>query len=271
MKPEISFERLQLLSKPDLLRVFAFTGALWGPAYAPVLWLQGLQPMAVVCLLAAVAVALVGWYQKHTQSTLVTGNLLVAILYVSIGLVAYSYRGDLLSPWFITIPMLATMLGTPRSGAVWTGFTLLHVTVLEPLGILRPPFRTLLSNRREHVVETLGVLGVVLFVLSIVILYERFRVRVMADLEEKNEALRLAMDEVRWLQDLLPICMHCRRVRDEGADWRRLDEYLDAHSELRFSHGLCEDCRQLHYPGLTPSEPIAPADSQHLAAATDDC
>lgn len=261
MKPETSFERLQLLSKPDLLRVFAFTGALWGPAYAPVLWLQGLKSMAVVCLLAAVAVTLVGWYQKHTPSTLVTGNLLVGVLYVSIGLVAYSYRGNLLSPWFITIPMLATMLGTPRSGAAWTGLTLLHIAVLEPLGILRPPFRLLLSTRREHFVETVGVLGVVLFVLSIVILYERFRVRVMADLEEKNEALRQALDEVKWLQGLLPICMHCRRVRDEGADWRRLDEYLDSRSELRFSHGLCEDCRRRYYPDLAPSEPTGTADS----------
>ena len=49
------------------------------------------------------------------------------------------------------------------------------------------------------------------------------------------------------LTDSLPICMSCKKVRDEGL-WTQVEAYLDAHLDLKFTHGLCPDCSRRLYP-----------------------
>jgi hypothetical protein len=41
--------------------------------------------------------------------------------------------------------------------------------------------------------------------------------------------------------------MGCRKVRDEGL-WTQVEAYLDAHLDLKFTHGLCPDCSRRMYP-----------------------
>jgi DNA-binding response OmpR family regulator len=54
--------------------------------------------------------------------------------------------------------------------------------------------------------------------------------------------LEEALTRVRQLQGLLPICMYCKKVRDDHNYWRQVEEYISAHSLARFSHGVCPDC-----------------------------
>jgi hypothetical protein len=56
--------------------------------------------------------------------------------------------------------------------------------------------------------------------------------------------------ELKVLQGLLPICMFCKRIRDEHQSWQKLETYISAHSEAAFSHGLCPECAQQHYAVL---------------------
>ncbi len=58
---------------------------------------------------------------------------------------------------------------------------------------------------------------------------------------------RSKLEEVKILQGLLPICMHCKKIRDESDDWSQLESYIDQHSEAKFSHGVCPDCISEHY------------------------
>jgi DNA-binding response OmpR family regulator len=76
-----------------------------------------------------------------------------------------------------------------------------------------------------------------------------------AELRRTQEALEL----VKQLQGLLPICGYCKKIRDERAGWQQLEDYISAHSEARFSHGVCPACfeeqvqpelRRLGLPGL---------------------
>jgi hypothetical protein len=53
--------------------------------------------------------------------------------------------------------------------------------------------------------------------------------------------------EVRLLRGILPICMFCKRVRDERQEWEEIEAYIAQHSEADFSHGLCPECAQKHY------------------------
>ncbi len=66
-------------------------------------------------------------------------------------------------------------------------------------------------------------------------------------LGEKNKQLSDYIAEIHTLRGILPICANCRKVRDDKGYWNRLEEYLEKHSELHFSHGLCEDCAEKLY------------------------
>jgi hypothetical protein len=48
--------------------------------------------------------------------------------------------------------------------------------------------------------------------------------------------------EVRRLQELLPICSYCRRVRSESWLWQRIEDYIASNTDSRFSHSICPDC-----------------------------
>lgn len=56
------------------------------------------------------------------------------------------------------------------------------------------------------------------------------------------QELETALANVRTLQGLLPMCAWCRKVRDDGDYWQKLEEYIDHHTGLQFSHGICPDC-----------------------------
>jgi PAS domain-containing protein len=50
------------------------------------------------------------------------------------------------------------------------------------------------------------------------------------------------LNELAELQRIVPICVNCRKVRDDDQYWTRVEEYFNRHWDLRFSHGLCPDC-----------------------------
>ena len=60
--------------------------------------------------------------------------------------------------------------------------------------------------------------------------------------QEANRELEKALGEVRTLKGLLPICSQCKKVRDGEGYWKQIESYIEAHSEILFSHGLCEKC-----------------------------
>jgi len=66
-------------------------------------------------------------------------------------------------------------------------------------------------------------------------------------MEKKNAELQKALDEIRSLQGIIPICSYCKRIRNDSGCWEQLEAYICSHSEAQFSHGCCEDCaRQLY-------------------------
>ena len=72
--------------------------------------------------------------------------------------------------------------------------------------------------------------------------------RLESELAGKIDELQQALGHVKQLQGLLPICMHCKKIRDDGDSWHRLETYIERHSEAMFTHSLCQDCISEHYP-----------------------
>jgi len=56
------------------------------------------------------------------------------------------------------------------------------------------------------------------------------------------------------LQGFLPICMHCKSIRDEQDQWKALEQYVADRSSVRFSHGLCPTCATTHYGAYLEKE-----------------
>ena len=68
-----------------------------------------------------------------------------------------------------------------------------------------------------------------------------------ATLIKKNKALESALNEVKQLSGLLPMCAHCKRIRDDTGYWNEVEEYIRSHSEAVFSHSFCPDCAEMFY------------------------
>jgi hypothetical protein len=59
--------------------------------------------------------------------------------------------------------------------------------------------------------------------------------------------LERATKEIRTLEGLLPICAHCKKIRDEAGQWQGVEEYVQGHSRASFTHGICPSCLKTEY------------------------
>ncbi len=78
--------------------------------------------------------------------------------------------------------------------------------------------------------------------------------RSVADLKKARDdrdaligQLQQALEDVKTLSGLLPICARCKKIRDDSGYWNNIESYIEAHSEAAFSHGLCPDCAEAMY------------------------
>jgi len=71
--------------------------------------------------------------------------------------------------------------------------------------------------------------------------------------EQRNKLiaeLQKALSEVKTLRGFLPICSHCKKIRDDKGYWNQIESYIQDHSEAEFSHGICQECAKKYYPDM---------------------
>lgn len=68
------------------------------------------------------------------------------------------------------------------------------------------------------------------------------RKRIEAEREELIAELEASLAEVKSLRDILPICMYCKKIRDDQDYWQTVERYISQHTSTQFSHGICPDC-----------------------------
>lgn len=71
--------------------------------------------------------------------------------------------------------------------------------------------------------------------------------RLQTALARKVADLENALAHIKTLQGILPICMHCHKIRNDEEIWQRLEEYISSHTTAMLSHCLCPDCFQKYY------------------------
>jgi PAS domain S-box-containing protein len=70
---------------------------------------------------------------------------------------------------------------------------------------------------------------------------EREREKLILELTE-------ALEKVKTLTGLLPICASCKKIRDDKGYWNQIESYIRRHSEAEFTHSICPDCSRRLYP-----------------------
>lgn len=73
------------------------------------------------------------------------------------------------------------------------------------------------------------------------------RKRAEAEREKLINELQAALAQVKTLKGFLPICAHCKKIRDDEGYWQQIKNYIRDHSEAEFSHGICPDCAKELY------------------------
>ena len=75
------------------------------------------------------------------------------------------------------------------------------------------------------------------------------------ELRQTVARLEAAMKTIANLEGVLPICAHCKRIREGGHTWVRIETYVEQRSGAQFSHGICPECADRYFPGVLAAEP----------------
>ncbi len=89
-------------------------------------------------------------------------------------------------------------------------------------------------------------------------------VELQTSLAERVKELEDAFRQLNQLQGLLPICLYCKKIRNDKNYWQQVESYIMDHTDARFSHGICPDCYEkvvkpelarISPPGAAAKEP----------------
>lgn len=108
------------------------------------------------------------------------------------------------------------------------------------------------DRAQAPLVQLIGDLEVSLFMVAL------FVSVLVSFLQQSHRELRVAMESVRQLSAMLPLCAWCHKVRDDAGYWTRIEEYLYQH-QITVTHALCDDCATDHFaPPPKPAVPFPP-------------
>ena len=68
------------------------------------------------------------------------------------------------------------------------------------------------------------------------------------ELLEQNREMKEALEHIKVLQGLIPICSYCKKIRDDKGIWDQIETYISHHTDAEFSHSICPDCMKKFYP-----------------------
>ena len=64
------------------------------------------------------------------------------------------------------------------------------------------------------------------------------------------DRIQESREKIKTLEGFLPICSHCKKIRDDEGYWYQIEAYLHDHSEAEFSHSICQECAKKLYPDM---------------------
>jgi integral membrane sensor domain MASE1 len=176
--------------------------------------------------------------RRVAEATVLLGLLLGVALFVFGGWELWGILAGTLT--YLTVPLL--VWATFRFGQHGATASLLLVSKIAVWGTAHShgPFVQATLNESLLLLQTfMGVLAVTTLSLAGVLTErrqaEQARLRAIQELER-------ALNEIKTLRGLIPICAWCKRIRNDAGLWEQLEGYLREHTEAEFSHGICPEC-----------------------------
>jgi C4-dicarboxylate-specific signal transduction histidine kinase len=180
---------------------------------------------------------------------------------------SFAQSGDALL-FMVTIPVLAALFLGRNGGWITLILVMLTLTafaVTYIFGYLSPPseLATNLNSWTARITLFLMVsLALVLpqshlFKFLVAALCQRSQAQASLQklnreldqrVKERTTELQTALDNIKTLKGMIPICVNCKKVHEDKTFWQDVEIYVSEHSEAKFSHGVCPDCMQELYP-----------------------
>lgn len=177
---------------------------------------------------------------RHAQQMLFTYRVgVLIILALLLYLLATGNSDGVAFIWFFFHPVAAFFLFGSREGLFWVVLSWIACFLIIILDV--SPYTYQLTT---------GLRFMVSYTLVSILAYalEAARQYYYDQLAAEKLALEVAVQQVKTLQGLLPICASCKKIRDDQGYWHQVEIYVRTHTDVEFSHGICPDCLINLYP-----------------------
>ena len=149
--------------------------------------------------------------------------------------------GDSSLIWFYIFPLAVFFVLGISEGICWYFL----FTTISFLVLFFPEMTRAAVYTEDMRIRHVCAYGIITF---LALCFEFLRWYFLEQLEQERIKLKEAMEHVRTLNGLVPICSICKKIRDDQGYWNHLEQYLLDHTDAKLSHGICDDCYAKHYP-----------------------
>lgn len=154
--------------------------------------------------------------------------------------------------FFPLVALVLTLFSSVRTAAAFALLSLLYVGYVAfgfstgqiSLGVSA---EHLLASYENWSIYIISIAFFYLVTCTTVLNYRQAMSHLITSLQEKNEELQDALDEIKTLKGILPLCSFCKRVRSDNGQWMPIDMYIKQYSDADISHSVCPTCLQEHY------------------------
>lgn len=221
---------------------------------------------------SASAIGLViGWsIIRHIKNDILIYRI-NAVIYISLIIYILSFGGEGGSKilWMYTFPLISFFLFGKNEGAVWS---LIVICIIFFIFINPNNFLSIYSYHYEFKIRFIAsYIAVTAITYWLEYLREYYKNKLEInnkalelEIKEKEKAekdkeelivsLRNTIEEVKVLSGLLPICAHCKKIRDDEGYWKQIEDYFRIHADTKFTHSICPECVKEWYPNYKPNK-----------------
>lgn len=68
------------------------------------------------------------------------------------------------------------------------------------------------------------------------------------ELHRVSAQLASALNRIKLMEGLIPICSYCKGIRNDQGYWSTVENFIEQHADVGFTHGICNQCMKQHFP-----------------------
>ena len=124
--------------------------------------------------------------------------------------------------WYYSFPMMALILLGLKQGSLFS----ISLLIISFLLLVNPFNRIMMTAYNPTFLIRFFISYTLVFILAFIYEFQKQKTR----------------KELKELKGFLPICSHCKKIRDDKGYWNQVEKYIQNHSDAKFSHGICPEC-----------------------------